>query len=125
MWSENRPLEPAKPCCSRFEVSFPEVFLPSFVGICIREPKPHRNYVFTYVIAVKASPNLCFYSGFRRDVLTPAAGEMWSENRPLEPARPCCFPVLKPRFLRSSCPVLWVCALGCQNLIETMFLRTL
>ena len=29
-------------------------------------------------------------------------GEKWFENGRREPARPCCFPVLRPRFLRST-----------------------
>ena len=46
--------------------------------------------------------NLTFFRGFRRNVLTSEVGEKWLENGLREPARPCCFPVLRPRFLRST-----------------------
>ena len=42
-----------------------------------------------------------FFTGFRRNVLTSEVAEKWFENGLREPARPCCFPVLRPRFLRS------------------------
>ena len=41
---------------------------------------------------------MCFFSGFKRNVLTPGVEEMCLENGSVEPARPCCFPVLRPGF---------------------------
>ena len=46
-----------------------------------------------------------FYSGFKRDVLTPGVGEMCLKNRFVEPARPCCFAAAEPSFLAGS----WCC----------------
>ena len=50
----------------------------------------------------KLERNLIFFRGFRRNVLTSEVGEKWFENGLREPARRCCFPVLRPRFLRST-----------------------
>ena len=41
---------------------------------------------------------MCFYSGFKRNVLTSGVEEMCLKNGSVEPARPCCFPVLRPGF---------------------------
>ena len=40
----------------------------------------------------------CFYSGFKRNVLTSGVEEMCLKNGSVKPARPCCFPVLSPGF---------------------------
>ena len=53
----------------------------------------------------EAKTTLCFYSGFKRDVLTPGVGEMCLKNRFVEPARPCCFAAAEPSFLAGS----WCC----------------
>ena len=45
---------------------------------------------------------LCFYSGFKRDVLTSGVGEMCRKNGFVEPARPCCFAAAEPSFLDGS-----------------------
>ena len=50
----------------------------------------------------KAGTKPYIFRGFRRNVLTSEVGEKWFENGLREPARPCCFPVLRPRFLRST-----------------------
>ena len=56
--------------------------------------------------------------------LTLVGDEMWTENRPRESARPCCFPVLKGFFSRSQRSSLSITstslpkpALSYQNLI--------
>ena len=53
----------------------------------------------------EAKTTLCFYSGFKRDVLTSGVGEMCLKNGFVEPARPCCFAAAEPSFLAGS----WCC----------------
>ena len=48
---------------------------------------------------------LCFYSGFKCDVLTSGVGEMCRKNGFVEPVRPCCFAAAEPSFLAGS----WCC----------------
>ena len=52
--------------------------------------------------AVYLAAKLYAYSGFKRDVLISGVGEMCLKNGSVEPARPCCFPVLKGFFERSQ-----------------------
>ena len=45
---------------------------------------------------------MCFYSGFKRNVLTSGVEEMCFKNGSVEPARPCFFPVLRPLLLSTA-----------------------
>ena len=60
---------------------------------CEMAPKLGQNVKKIYLAA-----KLYAYSGFKRDVLTSGVGEMCLQHRSVEPARPCCFPVLKGFF---------------------------
>ena len=66
---------------------------PQLSRIYVSLSKPHPNI----------SAKLRFYSGFRRDVLTPGVGEMCVENGPLEPATPCCSPAAGLRSMLFRC----------------------
>ena len=61
----------------------------------------------------------CFYSGFKRNVLTSGVEEMCLKNGSVEPARPCCFPVLRPGF---RTPGLLLSTANHRNVSQTFVL---
>ena len=126
-WLKNGLREPGRPCCfpvlrPRFcrsmklstmvSIAFawkpPKMCDPDFTSfwsdarrwLCRKcGPKPWFRLQGNHQ---KLERNLIFFRGFRRNVLTSEVGEKWLENGLREPARPCCFPILRPRFLRST-----------------------
>ena len=60
-----------------------------------------------------------FYSGFKRYVLTSGVEEMCLKNGSVEPARPCCFPVLRPGF---RTPGLLLSTANHRNVSQTFVL---
>ena len=67
----------------------------------------------------KPDQNRIVFSGFRCNVLPPGLGETWFQNGSLEPARPCCFPVLRGAFCtenRLREPARPAVSLSLQNL---------
>ena len=116
----NSPLEPARPCCFAAAESFVFGLLTRTSSFCMvsgresfdaTEPKRNKNLGFVSRNSAKSASlcqivtkNTMVFSGFKRNVLTPAVGEMWCQNSPLEPARPCCFAAAGSFFYRSSDP---------------------
>ena len=62
---------------------------------------------------------VCLYSAFKRNVLTPGVEEMCLKNGSVEPARPCCFPVLRPGF---RTPGLLLSTANHRNVSQTFVL---
>ena len=106
MCPKNRSVEPARPCC------FPVLGSPVFTAlgsslsvwlvfpgkveffqvlIDVSEPKRNKNLGFVSTKRTKAASRCQIVT-----IVTKNRMIFWSENSPLEPARPCCFPVLGP-----------------------------